>query len=400
MVIWGGGNGATSTNTGGRYDPETNIWAKISTTDDLAYTQDHTAIWTGESMIVWGGRTQHKTNSNVGGSYDVSSDTWAPIEAANAPISRARHHAVWTGAEMIIWGGRGIPPGDRYERDLNTGGIYNPVTDSWTATTTANAPSGGDGYSAVWTGSELVVWGEFDGRGSALRGAGYDPISDTWITIATSPFGLTFHTGLWAGPEMLVWGGLAFDEAYIRTSEGLRYAPDTDSWSAMSTTNAPNPGTSPSAIWTGSEMIIWGGYDAILDGYTNKGSRYRPANNSWNPMAQSPLAGRSRHSAIWTGSEMIVWGGFTAGTNTTNRTGARYDPETDTWASMSSANAHDFSHAHVAVWTGAEMIVWSGTSGLYTSSLGIYYPPQKPLPELIFGGPGGSFEEPVADPGN
>jgi len=395
MVIWGGGNGASSTNTGGRYDPETNIWAKISTTDDLAYTQDHTAIWTGESMIVWGGRTQHKTNSNVGGSYDVSSDSWAPIETANAPVGRSRHHAAWTGAEMIIWGGRGILPGDRCERDLNTGGIYNPVTDSWTATTTANAPSGGDGYSAVWTGSELVVWGEFDGLGNPLlSGSSYEPISDTWTTMAASPSGLTFHTGIWTGSEVLEWSGIVYDGAWSWSSEGLRYAPDTDSWSVMSTTNVPNPRNLMSAVWTGSEMIIWGGSDAVLEAYTNTGGRYRPSNNSWNPMAQSILSGRRSHSAIWTGSEMIVWGGFTTGTNTTNRTGARYDPETDTWASMSSANAHDFSHAHVAVWTGAEMIVWSGTSGLFTSSLGIYYPPTKPPPEVMFAD---DFEDPPVE---
>ena len=403
MVIWGGVNGATRTNTGGRYNPDTDNWAKVSITDDLTYTLNHTAIWTGENMIVWGGRTWQGTDSNVGGSYDVASDTWTPIETANAPIGRSRHHAVWTGAEMIIWGGHGVFPGDRYGSDLNTGGVYNPVTDSWRATQTSNAPSAGDAYSGVWTGSELVIWGEFDARGSALRGAGYDPISDTWTAIAASPIGLTNHRGLWAGPEipeMLVWGGLTFDGAFTPTSEGLRYVPDTDSWSAMSTTNAPTPRRSPSAVWTGSEMIVWGGYDYAQQENVRTGGRYNPASDSWSPTASSLLSGRTLHSAIWTGSEMILWGGYISGTNTTHRTGARYDPHTDTWATMSTTNAHDASHAHVAVWTGTEMIVWSGTSGLHTSSLGIYYPPQKPLPDLIFGGPGGGFEEPVADPGN
>ena len=42
---------------------------------------------------------------------------------------------------------------------LNTGGRYNPSTDSWTATSTTNAPSGRVGHTAVWTGSEMIVWG-------------------------------------------------------------------------------------------------------------------------------------------------------------------------------------------------------------------------------------------------
>ena len=42
---------------------------------------------------------------------------------------------------------------------LNTGGRYNPGTDSWTATSTTNAPAGRDDHTAVWTGSEMIVWG-------------------------------------------------------------------------------------------------------------------------------------------------------------------------------------------------------------------------------------------------
>src|SRR5262245_12917586 len=65
------------------------------------------------------------------------------------PDTRDGHTAVWTGSEMIVWGGN-------YSF---TGGRYNPVTDSWTATNTTNAPSGRTFYTTVWTGSEMIVWG-------------------------------------------------------------------------------------------------------------------------------------------------------------------------------------------------------------------------------------------------
>ena len=45
---------------------------------------------------------------------------------------------------------------------LNTGGRYNPSTDSWTATSTTNAPSARADHTAVWTGSEMIVWGGGD----------------------------------------------------------------------------------------------------------------------------------------------------------------------------------------------------------------------------------------------
>src|SRR5438876_470989 len=54
---------------------------------------------------------------------DCIDDTWTPTSITNAPDARAGHTAVWTGSEMIVWGGN----------ELNTGARYNPSTDSWTA---------------------------------------------------------------------------------------------------------------------------------------------------------------------------------------------------------------------------------------------------------------------------
>jgi hypothetical protein len=68
----------------------------------------------------------------------------------NAPSERVFHTAIWDGSEMIVWGGIG---------NLNTGGRYNPVTNSWTATHIGGAPSPRANHTAVWTGSEMVVWG-------------------------------------------------------------------------------------------------------------------------------------------------------------------------------------------------------------------------------------------------
>jgi hypothetical protein len=53
----------------------------------------------------------------------------AAASTTNAPAARFEHTAVWSGSEMIVWGGR---DGFVY---YDTGGRYNPSTDSWTATT-------------------------------------------------------------------------------------------------------------------------------------------------------------------------------------------------------------------------------------------------------------------------
>src|SRR4029077_6286185 len=89
---------------------------------------------------------------------------------------------------------------------------------------------------------------------------------------------------------------------------GERYNPTTDSWTATSTINAPDARDSHTAIWTRTEMIVWGGED--FSGYLNTGGRYNPTADSWTATSiTNPPTGRFEHTAVWSGSEMIIWGG-------------------------------------------------------------------------------------------
>jgi N-acetylneuraminic acid mutarotase len=114
-------------------------------------------------MIVWGGLDglfPNFTYFDTGGRYDPVTDTWTSTSTTGVPAGRATHTAVWTGREMIVWGGSAF--GVRFD----TGGRYNPSTDSWTATSTTDAPVERQFHTAVWTGSEMIIWG---GDGGAVR---------------------------------------------------------------------------------------------------------------------------------------------------------------------------------------------------------------------------------------
>src|SRR5580704_9001041 len=54
------------------------------------------------------------------GAGGCTDDTWTATTTVNAPDARYHHTAVWTGSEMIIWGGLG------QVTVLNTGGKYDP----------------------------------------------------------------------------------------------------------------------------------------------------------------------------------------------------------------------------------------------------------------------------------
>jgi hypothetical protein len=77
----------------------------------------------------------------------------------------------------------------------------------------------------------------------------------------------------------------------------------------------------------------------------------------WTPIPPAPLSPRGFHTAVWTGTEMLVWGGSTAGRLFAD--GAVYDPAAGSWRSMPRAPLAPRT-GHVAVWTGRELLVWGG----------------------------------------
>src|SRR5690349_13727426 len=85
----------------------------------------------------------------------------------------------------------------------------------------------------------------------------------------------------------------------------------------------------------------------------------------WESRATGPER-RTGNTAVWTGSEMIIWGGGRQSQWLAD--GARYNLTNDTWIPLPSAGAPGGRWFHVAVWTGKEMIVWGGRASFYPQS--------------------------------
>lgn len=286
------------------------------------------------------------------------SDVWI---AEDFPEARGSHAAVWTGTEMVVWGGyNGIY--------LNSGARYNPATDSWIQTSLTNAPTGRNGHSAVWTGQEIVVWGGWNGAYMA-NGGRYSPSSDSWSAVspATAPTARMQHSAIWTGSKMIVWGGT--NGGYL--NNGAQYDPAGDTWATLSSVNAPAGRSRHTAVWTGGQMIVWGGYCGTSC-YSNTGGRYDPVADTWVATSTASAPGaRYHHTAVWTGTKMVVWGGY--GASALN-TGGRYDPATNTWSSTTLTGAPVARELHVAVWSGDKMVVWGGADSTTVNSGGRYDP--------------------------
>lgn len=365
MIIWGGAN-TVFLNNGGRYDPAANTWRAVSTNGAPSARYEHTAVWTGSEMIVWGGSSGGFFNN--GARYDPRNDTWTSIGSNGAPGIRTRHTAVWTGTQMIIWGGLGaVSP-------LADGARYNPTTDAWTPTATSGAASARAFHTAVWTGNEMIVWGGF-GADYLGDGARYNPSANSWIVVPNSFIAARrFHSAVWTGTEMLVWGG--FNGSYF--NDGGGYNPTNNSWSGAGGPYAPARRREHTAVWTGREMIVWGG--SAADGsYLNNGSRFDSTANTsaklWTAVTSSgALEGRWGPTVVWTGSEMIVWGGQGNGSGNFRADGMRYNPAVNNWAGTPIQGAPEGRRFHTALWTGTEMIIWGGWTGGYVNTGARYNP--------------------------
>jgi hypothetical protein len=143
----------------------------------------------------------------------------------------------------------------------------------------------------AWTGTLLVAWGgqapggspSGDGR-AAAAGAAYDPASDRWQVLPPAPLAGRF---------------------------GAR------------------------AVWTGREVLFWGGQSGAGDTIFADGAAYDPVTRRWRTLPPAPIGPRTGHEAVWTGGEMLVWGGYERccpiDSVLHDQAAAAYDPATDTW---------------------------------------------------------------------
>jgi len=117
----------------------------------------------------------------------------------------------------------------------------------------------------------------------------------------------------------------------------------------------------PAASWTGRELVIWGGarYEGLGSNSVSvpyaDGGAYDPATGRWRPLAPAPLSPRAGAAAVWTGTEMLVVGGFTSPPVTPVADGAAYDPVEDSWRPI--APLPRAGEPAGAVWTGEELVL-------------------------------------------
>jgi hypothetical protein len=121
-------------------------------------------------------------------------------------------------------------------------------------------------------------------------------------------------------------------------------------------------------IWTGEEMIVWGG-DMNEQTLLGDGAAYNPDTGTWRMIASAPLRPRSHHVAAWTGDAMLIVGGSGLAD------GASYDPSSDTWSLIAESpirNPGTYMGTMGSAWTGEQLFIWSAVD-----DIAAVYDPQR-----------------------
>lgn len=234
-----------------------------------------------------------------------------------------------------------------------------------------------------------------------------------WSALAAVPLGMlgrTAHSAVWTGKEMIVWGG---ETATGPASDGAAYDPARDSWRAL-TASPLAKRSGQAAVWSGREMIVWGGTNFLESRFYADGASYDPASGAWATLPPPPSSFRGRAGAIFawstTTKELIVWSGATGELEPPAPDGAAYRPESKTWRTIAPAPV-DGRTDGVPVWNGTKLVFFGGNQCM--SSIGAYcvdgasYDPATdqwavlpPAPRGVFNGPEGHAGVATGDGGS
>jgi hypothetical protein len=261
---------------------------------------------------------------------------WGRLPQAPIKVDAALT-GVWADNELIVSGVRAGRDGT-FLQPTEVAAAYDPVARAWRRFSAPPRMDGPCGRTSAWTGTEVLVWGCF-GKAAAL-----DPQTNRWRSLPQAPTGEGI--AVWTGSELIGWGGGCCGDAW---SAGSAYDPATGTWRTLARSPLA-PSQQPVGAWTGSELVLFvagknpdgGPYPASLA----RAAAYDPRTDTWRRIR--PMPAQATGTAVWDGREVLVVGD--------GRAAFAYDPAADRWRRLAPLPSARF--GVTAVWTGKRLLVW------------------------------------------
>ena len=227
QVLVTGGNTSTGTAASTElYDVDANTWTPGAPMSSSRHSHVAVPLPTGK-VLVTGGTTSDGTSSSSSELYDPATNTWTPTGSMNSPRSGHTATQLNNGKVLVTGGtsGNGIY--------LASAELYDPTTGAWSSAGSTSAMRAWHTASLLKNGQVLVAGGTatygYDGAPQSASVDIYDPATNTWTATGSL---LTARSGHVAAVlnsgKVLVIGGR---NHYGSMTSTELYDPATGSWS-------------------------------------------------------------------------------------------------------------------------------------------------------------------------
>lgn len=322
LFLWGGFCGFGACDAGARLDAS-GEWSLVASAGDGRGRVAHEMVATADNRVVIAGGLGcdsllvHCAESLV---YDATTDTWLGVDAGGLDFRRTDHSLVMLeSGDALLFGGR---TGDRTNVYFDDTYLLDLEANAWRASASMYRPARRQHAELIAIAGGAFLFGGSGGVGVATLSAPalYDSASDEWRPCATegSPGPRIIHSMVWTGAEVIVWGGGVVGGT-TGFATGFAYDPELDAWRPISSEGAPSPRAGHVAVWlpTYGAMVVWGGAGASCERGRGDGRRvcgdafaYFPMEDRWASVATEREYRRAVRYAFATETGFIFWGGL------------------------------------------------------------------------------------------
>ncbi len=412
LYVLGGRGGATHADLWA-YSAARNVWTPLRPAGAaVPRLSAHSAVWdpVGDQVLIFGGFGAERTDG-LWAYHPANNRLELLTPAGPTPRGRGYHSAVWTGDTMLLFGGVG-GRFDLYE-DLWS---YDPRSNTWTEIEVDGPrPTGRFYQSAAWDpiDERLYIFGGFDIATGLLEDFwSYDPAENTWTQLLPNdrwpPSRLSASmTWISAGEQLLLYGG-GCGGCY--RDDLWAYQPATDTWQLLATPqDRPRARGGQGAVWDEArqQLLVFAGGESLNDLWS-----YRPAANSWARLTPTVtmLPALAGAQSVWDKSrgQMLTFGGDPGTADPGPPDVVRiYRPASNTWEEIMTTGGPRVRSGHTVVWDDetAQAFLFGGRrdDGTASDELWSYQPASRRWTRLADGTAGPvarAFHSAAWDPRN